>query len=89
MNLWILRHGSVQANTCPSAHVAIATSCALALIAMGLVWIGLSFLVVAVGIALGAVAGRYHYLADAVFGIILAAMALLGGAALAVCGVAG
>jgi hypothetical protein len=85
-NLWILRHGSVQANTFPSAHVAIATACSLALIAIGTVWIGLSFLVVAIGIALGAVAGRYHYLADAVLGIVLALMALLGGIVLAASG---
>jgi hypothetical protein len=89
LNLWILRHGSVQANTFPSAHVSIATACALALIAIRPAWVGLGFLLVAIGIAFGAVAGRYHYLADAVLGIILAAMAALGGAVLAACGVAG
>jgi len=30
-NLWILRNGSVRANTFPSAHVAIVVACALAL----------------------------------------------------------
>jgi hypothetical protein len=88
-NIWILRHGSVQANTIPSAHVAIATACALALIEIGAVWIGLIFLAVAIGIAFGAVAGRYHYLADAVLGILLAAMALVGGIVLAAWGLTG
>jgi hypothetical protein len=86
-NLWILRHGSVQANTIPSAHVAIATACSLALIEIGPAWIGLIFVAVAIGIAFGAVAGRYHYLADAVLGILLAAMALVGGTVLAAYGV--
>lgn len=85
-NLWILRHSSVQANTIPSAHVAIATACGLALIEIGPVWIGLIFLAAAIGIAFGAVAGRYHYLADAVLGILLAAMALVGGTVLAAYG---
>jgi len=60
---------------------------ALALIQIGPVWIGLIFLAVAIGIAFGAVAGRYHYLADAVLGILLAVMALVGGTVLAACGV--
>jgi hypothetical protein len=81
-NLWILRHGSVRANTIPSAHVAIATACALALMEIGPTWIGIAFLVVAVGIALGAVAGRYHYGTDAVLGFVLAAMSSLAGAGL-------
>ena len=60
---------------------------ALALIQIGPLWIGLIFLAVAIGIAFGAVAGRYHYLADAVLGILLAAIALVGGTVLAAFGV--
>jgi len=85
-NLWILRHGSVQANTCPSAHVAIATAFALALLEIGPAWMGLGFLAVAVGIALGAVSGRYHYGADAILGFVLAALALFSSVALAAWG---
>lgn len=81
-NLWILRFGSVQTNTFPSGHVAIAAACALALMQIGLAWAGLSLLVVAVSIALGAVAGRYHYAADAILGFLVAAVALLAGSAL-------
>jgi hypothetical protein len=69
--------------------VAIAAACALALIEIGPVWIGLSFLAVAIGIALGAVAGRYHYGADVVLGFLLAAMALLSGSARAAGGIIG
>lgn len=81
-NLWILRRGSVQTNTFPSAHVAIAAACALALMQVGLAWAGLSLVVVAVSIALGAVAGRYHYAADAVLGFLVAGLALLARSAL-------
>jgi len=88
-NLWILRHGSIQANTFPSAHVAIATAGAFAFFGIGPAWIAWSFLGLAIGVALGAVAGRYHYGADAVLGLIVAAAALLSGAALAACGVIG
>lgn len=40
-------------------------------------WQGLVFLAIAISIALGAVAGRYHYAADAVLGAIVAAVAFL------------
>ncbi len=82
LNLWILRRGSVQTNTFPSGHVAIAAACSLALWKVGLLWIGLALLVVAVSIALGAVGGRYHYSADVILGFIAAGAALLAGVAL-------
>lgn len=81
-NLWILRLGSIRANTIPSAHVAIAAACAFALLQAGLPSVGLIFLVVAIGIAMGAVAGRYHYGMDAVLGFLCAGLAFLGGTAL-------
>jgi len=77
LNLWILRHGSIQANTIPSAHVAIATASALALLEIAPLWVGLSFLGAAIGVALGAVAGRYHYAVDVILGFALAAAAFL------------
>ena len=88
-NLWILRRGSIQANTCPSAHVAITGACALSLLRLGPPWAGVGFLVIAISIALGAVTGRYHYAADAILGAIVACAALLAGAALAAYGAAG
>jgi membrane-associated phospholipid phosphatase len=71
LNLWILRHASIHANTFPSAHVASTTACALVILwlAPGL---GLVFLAVAILIALGAVAGRYHYATDAILGVMMA-----------------
>ena len=70
-NLWILNNASIHANTFPSAHVAASMACALVLLRLTL-WAGVVCLVVAVSIALGAVAGRYHYLADAIVGALLA-----------------
>lgn len=75
-NLWILRHASIHANTFPSAHVASSAACALVLLRLA-PWEGLIFLWVAISIALGAVAGRYHYAADAVLGAIVALAAVL------------
>jgi hypothetical protein len=82
-NLWILRNGAVPANTFPSAHVAIAVACALALLHAGLIWAGAAYVVMGLGVALGAVAGRYHYSADAILGLVTAAAAWLLGIGLA------
>jgi len=78
-NLWILQGGSIQANTLPSAHVAITSACALSLLWLGPFWAGVAFSVVAVSIALGAVGGRYHYAVDAILGFLVAGAALLLG----------
>ena len=75
-NLWILLHASIHANTFPSAHVAASMASALVLLAVN-VWVGLAFLAIAAGIALGAVAGRYHYGIDAVAGTVVAVLAFL------------
>ena len=77
-NLWILRHGSIQANTIPSGHVAISSACAFVLLQMG-GWAALGFVAIAIGISLGAVAGRYHYSADAVLGFLTAIVAFVAG----------
>jgi hypothetical protein len=79
-NLWILRHGSIQANTIPSAHVAIAAPCARVLLETGPMRVGLGFLGASGGVAFGAMAGRYHYGADAVLGLVFAAAAFLAAA---------
>ena len=80
-NLWILRQGSIHANTFPSAHVAITTAGALVLLDLAPLWVGVIFLWVALSIALGAVAGRYHYAADSILGVLLAVGAFLAGIA--------
>jgi len=66
-NLWILRYGSIQAISFPSAHVASSLAVALVLIHY-LPLAGSIFLVVALWIAVGAVVGRYHYAIDVVLG---------------------
>jgi PAP2 superfamily len=76
-NMAILRHGSIHANTIPSGHVASTTACALILLRLAPMWVGLIFLLVALSIAVGAVAGRYHYAADAILGLIVAVAAFL------------
>ncbi len=73
-NLWILLHASIHANTFPSAHVAASMACALVLLQLDF-FVGLLFLLVAVSIALGAVAGRYHYAIDAIAGTAVALIA--------------
>jgi hypothetical protein len=70
LNLWILKHASIRANTFPSAHVAACMSSSLVVFQHD-VWTGTAFLWISVSIAAGAVVRRYHYLADSVLGIIL------------------
>ena len=71
LNLWVLRHTSIQANTFPSAHVASAMAASFVLLEL-VPAAGIVFLAIAVSIAAGAVLGRYHYAADAVLGAALA-----------------
>lgn len=68
LNLWILRHASIQANTFPSAHVAACTSASL-VVFQHHAWTGIGFLWITLSIAIAVVIRRYHYLADAVLGI--------------------
>jgi membrane-associated phospholipid phosphatase len=72
LNQWLVHAGSIQANTFPSAHVAATMSAALAL-CVELPMAGGIFLVVALAIAAATVFGRYHYLADAILGALVAA----------------
>jgi len=71
LNLWVLRHASIQANTFPSAHVAATVAVGLELLCR-VPLAGVAFLWVAVSIAIGAVMGRYHYAADVLLGAGLA-----------------
>jgi membrane-associated phospholipid phosphatase len=70
-NLWILGRVSNHWNTFPSGHVAGSFACAL------IVWsllpgTGVGLLVVATGIALGSIVGRYHYVVDVLAGLAVA-----------------
>jgi hypothetical protein len=71
LNLKILKHGSIQVNTFPSAHVASTTAASLALLSVAPI-AGAAFLITSLSIAGGAVLGRYHYAADAVLAIVAA-----------------
>jgi hypothetical protein len=62
-NLWIVRWFSIQLNTFPSAHVTATLGSSLVLLHF-VPGSGLVFVLVSVAIALGAVLGRYHYVAD-------------------------
>jgi membrane-associated phospholipid phosphatase len=73
LTLWVLRHGSIKANTFPSGHVA--NSLAIALVLLKLFPVaGVVFLWIAVSIALATTVLRYHYTIDAVLGAALAVL---------------
>ena len=76
-NLWILRHASIHANTFPSAHVAASTGAALVVTSLAPWPAGLVFLAMALGIAVGTFAGRYHFAADAVGGSAVAVIVFM------------
>jgi membrane-associated phospholipid phosphatase len=73
LNLWILSRASIRANTLPSAHVAASLAASLVLVEFTPL-IGAVFLVVSLSIAVGAVICRYHYIVDAIGGILLASL---------------
>ncbi len=70
INLVVLNHASIQVNTFPSGHAAAATAVTLFL-ATATAWWWL-FAVIAAGIIVGAVVGRYHYALDVIAGILVA-----------------
>lgn len=76
LNLWILRHASIQMNTFPSAHVASTMAASLVLLRLA-PSAGLVFLCISISIAVGAVVGRYHYAADALLAVALAVAVFL------------
>jgi membrane-associated phospholipid phosphatase len=75
MNLWILRHGSIQAISFPSAHVASALAVSCVLVRFVPI-AGAIFLVVSIGIAVAAVAGGYHYAIDVLLGALMTLLVL-------------
>lgn len=73
LNLFVLRHVSIQANTFPSGHVAASLAVAFQLLSHT-VAAGMLFLAVSVCIAAGSFFGRYHYGIDVLLGVLLAAI---------------
>lgn len=71
VNLWILDHVGIGANTFPSGHVAATMAAALVVVSDGSA-IGELFLLMAACVAVSVVVRRYHYAADAILGIVLA-----------------
>lgn len=71
LNLWIVRKVTHQATTFPSGHVAASTAIALVLL-RDVPVAGFIFLLIATGIALGCVTGRYHYAVDVIAALIVA-----------------
>ena len=72
INFLVIRHASIQINTFPSAHVAASMAVAFAMLHFHL-FAGLIFLFLGISITIATVVGRYHYAADAVWGVVLAA----------------
>ena len=71
LNRFILRRGSIQAITFPSAHVASALAAGLVLVRVE-PSAGLIFLLIGVSIAIATVVGGYHYAADALLAALVA-----------------
>jgi hypothetical protein len=76
INLWILKHGSIQLNTVPSSHVASTFSAGLVLLQIHPV-AGWLFLFFSLSIAAGAAVGRYHYFTDVLLALVLSGVVYL------------
>jgi PAP2 superfamily protein len=77
INLHVLDRFSHGWNTFPSGHVAIAVAAALSVMSVT-PHVGIVFPIVATGIVVGSVSGRYHYTIDAVAGIVVGVAAYVG-----------
>ena len=78
MNVFVLQRVSHELNTFPSGHVAVSCAAAAMLAAVSPAT-ALVFGVITSLIAVGAVAGRYHYVVDVVFAFAVAAVAIAVG----------
>ena len=76
LNAFVLRRVSHQLNTFPSGHVAVAAAAAAGVAVVSPV-AGAMVALVAAAIAVGAVAGGYHYAVDVILGMVVAAAAVL------------
>lgn len=70
LNLFVLRHGSVQINTLPSGHTSVAFAGALAVASVH-TGLGVALLILATSITVATVLGRYRYSVDAVAGVLV------------------
>jgi membrane-associated phospholipid phosphatase len=70
-NQWILKHGSIQAISFPSAHAASALAVSLVLLHYVPIG-GLIFLAISFWVGVAAVVGRYHYAIDVALGGLVA-----------------
>jgi hypothetical protein len=74
LNRAVLGRVSHQLNTFPSGHVSV--SCAAAAMLLPVSAVAAAIVgIIAAGVALGAAAGRYHYVIDVVLGVAVAAVA--------------
>ena len=69
LNRFVIRHASIQVNTCPSAHTAGALAAALAITPV-MPLAGALLLLLAAGIVAAIIAGRYHFAGDAVAAVV-------------------
>ena len=76
LNLGVASRASIQVNTLPSGHAAGAIAAALA-VGSTLPAAGAGLMVLAVSITVASVLGRYHYVVDAVLGVVVAVAAWL------------
>lgn len=78
-NLWLLGKGGIHTSVFPSGHVAAAFSAAAGmwLFLPEHKWVGRLLCVTAVLVAVATVYGRYHYLVDAIAGLLMVGAALL------------
>lgn len=77
LNQWILQGASIHAITFPSAHVAASLAASLVLLEF-VPWAGLLYTWLALSIAVAAVAGGYHYIADVLLAVLVAASVFIG-----------
>jgi hypothetical protein len=77
LNQWMLRYGSIQAITFPSAHVAASVAASLVLLQL-LPWVGVVIIWLALSIAIGAIVGGYHYVADVLLAPVVALLVFVG-----------
>jgi len=73
LNHWILQRASIQAITFPSGHVAAAVAAAMVLLQF-VPLAGVVFCWLAVSIAIAAVVGGYHYVADVLLAFVIAVL---------------
>lgn len=76
LNARVLGRVSHQMTTFPSGHVAVSIACAAGVFVVS-AGAGVVFGLAALAIAIGAVAGRYHYAIDVALGVVVAVVASL------------